>query len=135
MTYGIGWDEKFLALYLKGQKQARDAALGGKAKRANKYSAVRVGDSDSKKEDKRLQELKLLQIAGEINDLKHHVAYPLHVNGMLICNYEADFTYNLPRTGKPAVFVVEDAKGVHTDVYKLKKKLMKAIHGIEIYET
>jgi hypothetical protein len=31
--------------------------------------------------------------------------------------------------------IVEDSKGVRTPVYKLKKKLMLACHGIEIRET
>jgi len=29
--------------------------------------------------------------------------------------------------------VIEDAKGVETPEFKLKKKLMKAVHNIEIY--
>lgn len=31
--------------------------------------------------------------------------------------------------------VVEDVKGVRTLAYKFKKKLMKAVHGIEIREV
>ena len=29
--------------------------------------------------------------------------------------------------------IVEDAKGFETPEFKLKKKLMKAVHGIDIY--
>ncbi len=49
-----------------------------------------------------------------------------------ICAYLADFTYN--RNGKE---IVEDVKSEMTrklPVYKLKKKLMKAILNIEIQE-
>jgi len=31
--------------------------------------------------------------------------------------------------------VIEDVKGFKTPVYRLKKKLMLAIHGIDILET
>ncbi len=32
-------------------------------------------------------------------------------------------------------YVVEDAKGVKTDVYKIKKKLMKETYNIEVIEV
>ena len=47
------------------------------------------------------------------------------------CRYRADFAYTL-RDGRE---VVEDVKGVRTPEYKIKKKLMLWIHGIEIKET
>jgi len=98
--------------------------------KANKYKAQRVGDADSKKEDRRLGELRLLAHAGEIGDLRHHVSYSLHVNGIHVCDYEADFVYR-----EKGVEVVEDAKGYRTPVYKLKKRLMRAVLGIEIRES
>lgn len=87
---------------------------------------------DSQKEARRWGDLKTLERAGEIIDLKRQVKYELEINGHLICSYKADFTYR--RTGRPEV-IVEDAKGYRTQIYGLKKKLMKAIHGIEILET
>ena len=44
--------------------------------------------------------------------------------------YIADFTYI--RDGQQ---IVEDAKGVRTEVYKLKKKLVYQLYGIMIQET
>ena len=44
--------------------------------------------------------------------------------------YIADFVYH---EGKKEI--VEDVKGYQTDVYKLKKRLMWVVHGIEIRET
>ena len=88
---------------------------------------------DSKKEAKRYQDLKLLERAGKIRNLvvdKKCLKYSLDANGVHICNYVADFGY--VEDGK---LVIEDAKGFKTPVYKLKKKLMKAIHGIEIQEV
>jgi hypothetical protein len=53
----------------------------------------------------------------------------VEVQGKLICTYVADFKYL--ENGKE---VVEDVKGFKTPVYKLKKKLVEAIYGIEIIE-
>ena len=45
--------------------------------------------------------------------------------------YIADFTYN-DRNGQ---LIVEDAKGVKTPVYRLKRRMMAEIYNIEIKET
>ena len=93
---------------------------------------------DSKREANRYCELKVLEIAGAIKDLKLQVRYelyPKHVcEGAVIpaSHYIADFVYMDVRTGKTAV---EDAKGVRTDVYKRKKKQMLQRYGIEIVEV
>jgi hypothetical protein len=88
---------------------------------------------DSKKEAKRYWELKLLEKAGKIEKLKLQPAFELKVNNEKICTYKADFEY-IDRS-KYNVVVVEDVKGVKTPVYNLKKKLMKAIYKIDIFET
>lgn len=85
---------------------------------------------DSKREAARWSELKLLEKAGKIEDLQRQARYELRVNGALICHYNADFIYI--ENGQR---IVEDAKGVRTREYKLKKKLMKAVHGIDIVEV
>lgn len=85
----------------------------------------------SQREGRRYQELCLLQKAGEITNLQCQVRFPLPVNGDLVCTYVADFTY---RT-KEGIDVVTDAKGVMTDVYKIKKKLMWSIYRIIIEEV
>ena len=84
----------------------------------------------SKREADRYGELELLQRAGQIVNLRCQVAYPLDVGSIHICNYIADFIYQ--ENGET---VVEDAKGFHTPVFKLKQKLLKAIYGIEIRLT
>ena len=96
----------------------------------NKYHNVRVGDYDSKKEAKRAQELSLLQRTGAITGLVHHPRYRLDIGSVHICVYESDFQY--VENGQ---VVVEDVKGVKTPVYRIKKKLMKAIYKIDIKET
>lgn len=111
------------------------AALGmAKAKGRNKYGAKPVTINGrwfaSGREGKRAGVLKMLEQAGAIGELLYQEPYPLVMNGVLICTYFADFVY--PENG---VVVVEDCKGVRTPEYKLKKKMMLAIHGIVIRET
>lgn len=83
-------------------------------------------------ESERYKELKLLEAAGEIVDLKTQFRFRCVVNGYKICDYYADFKYFDMRNKK---FVVEDKKGYKTDEYKIKKKLVEAIFSIQIVET
>ena len=92
---------------------------------------------DSIKEARRYQELKLLLRAGVISDLRLQVPYELipaqYINGKCVeraVKYIADFVYI--ENGKE---VVEDAKGVRTEAYKIKRKLMLHVHGIRLKET
>lgn len=88
---------------------------------------------DSKHEAKRYQELRLLEQAGEITNLLLQVPFeliPKSKYGMPI-RYIADFTYN-DLSGQ---LIVEDAKGVKTPVYRLKRRMMAEIYDIEIKET
>lgn len=87
---------------------------------------------DSLAEARRYQELCLLHVAGEITGLVIHPRFPLVVNGVPIATYEADFGYTETATGRA---VVEDVKGVRTDVYRIKCKLMRACYGIEVKEV
>lgn len=100
-----------------------------------KYGSSRtyVGDIAfaSKAEAKRYGELKLMERANEIEGLELQPKYDLIVCGMMVCRYIADFRYRDRRTGEE---IVEDVKGVKTREYRIKAKLMKAVHGIEITE-
>lgn len=85
----------------------------------------------SKKEARHYKVLKAMQQAGIIRDLETQPKFKLDINGVHICNYFADFRYfdlELDRE------VIVDVKGVKTQVYKLKKRLMLAIHDIEVEE-
>jgi Protein of unknown function (DUF1064) len=82
-------------------------------------------------EARRYGELKLLLWSGQITDLQLQVPYRLEVNGCLVGTYRADFVY----TDSGGGLHVEDVKGFATRLYKLKKKLMLACHGIEIEEV
>lgn len=73
--------------------------------------------------------LKMLEKAGKISGLELQPSFEIHVNGVLICKYVADFRYI--ENGRE---VIADAKGFRTREYKYKKLLMLAVHGIEIRE-
>lgn len=124
--------------------------------RKNKYHAKKVineyGTFDSIKEFKRYLVLRGLEDAGCIKNLQRQVKFNLipaqYELGVMItkgpnkgklkpgklleraCYYKADFTYY---DGEK--FVVEDTKGVRTDDYIIKRKLMLWLHGIAIKEV
>ena len=107
--------------------------------RRSKFNAVRTKLDGitfaSRKEANRYQELKLLEKAGEISKLALQPSFILSVNGQKICKYVADFGYIDIMAGDRGELVIEDVKGVKTPAYRLKKKLMSAIYGIEIKEV
>ena len=89
-----------------------------------------------------------MEAAGEISGLKRQVKFQLipphcepdtvgkrggRIKGKVIereCAYYADFTYF-----QNGVFVVEDTKGVRTQDYIIKRKLMYHVYGIRITEV
>lgn len=85
----------------------------------------------SKKEHKRWHELRALEEAGIITDLRAQVPYDLAVDGHHITRYVADFRYQMPGQG----IVVEDTKGYRTEEYKLKARLFAAVTGLSITEV
>ena len=117
----------------------------------SKYHSEKVtidGDTfDSRREARRWTELKLLQQAGEIKDLRRQVKFVLIptqravdtrgpkggvIKGKVLereVAYIADFVYI--EDGKT---VVEDTKGMKTKDYIIKRKLMRFVYGIGIRE-
>ena len=107
---------------------------------------------DSKKEYMRYQELLLLMQSGKIHDLFRQVRFELipaqyetyprysEKSGKRLTdgtrcvekavNYVADFVY-----WEGDQMVVEDVKGVRTDAYILKRKLMLERHSVRIREV
>lgn len=90
---------------------------------------------DSAKEARRYGELKLLERSGRISGLEVQPAFRIVVNDCLICTYKADFRYVTDTPHASGVVVTEDVKGMQTPVYRLKKKLMLAVHGISVVEV
>lgn len=113
----------------------------------NKYqaSSVRVDGIlfDSQREAARYQELKLMAAAGVISSIEIHPGFPLIVKELYrldgpeilhtVGMFHADFKYRDHRT---KAWVVEDVKSppTKTEAYKLRKKIVEAVHGITITE-
>lgn len=103
----------------------------------SKYGAKKSDGYDSKREGRRAGELRLMQHAGLISNLREQVKFVLiptqrDNDGNLLekeCAYYADFVYD-----RDGLTIVEDTKGFRTPEYKLKRKLMLHVHGIKINE-
>ena len=106
---------------------------GSRPKYGNKKVTVQGIKFDSTWESQHYLYLKSLERAGTVKDLELQVRYNLMVNNEKICAYIADFRYQKQNKDGDWYEVVEDAKGVETPEFKLKKKLMKACLGIEIF--
>ena len=98
---------------------------------------------DSKREAQRYQQLKLMEKAGIICDLKMQVKYELvpaqYIDGKCVeraVTYTSDFEYYVldKSIGEVGKHIVEDVKGMRTEVYRIKKKLMLYKCGILITE-
>ena len=98
----------------------------------SKFNAMKVTIDgvtfDSKKEAARYQELRLMERAGLIKDLELQPEYELigayrRQDGKWIqaIKYRADFRYLDTQTCKR---IVEDVKGMQTQVYLIKKKIL-----------
>jgi hypothetical protein len=99
----------------------------------NKPTEVNGIRFDSQKEAKRYGELCLLYRAGDIRDLQRQYKFSCDIGDDHICNYMADFVYfDVSKNRR----VVEDVKGAPpTAVFKLKKKLVEALHDVQIEIT
>lgn len=97
-------------------------------KYGNKKVIVNGIKFDSKLEARRYCELKLLERAKEIKDLRRQVEFELQPsykkNNKIIrsINYVADFVYYDVKRRKT---IIEDTKGFKTEIYKLKKKIFE----------
>lgn len=123
------------------QKQEKRSKYGNR-------KVVRDGIKfDSEREAARFGELKVLRAMGKIRDLRLQANFTL-VEGYTTIEgerikpmvYRADFTYERATEPDIAGVVhwlpeVEDAKGMHTQAYELKKKLMLDKYGITIREV
>lgn len=105
-----------------------------------KYGNVKVESDDgekfdSKKEARRYVELRLMERAGEIRNLRRQVKYPFVLNTVKVATYIADYVYE-DRWGNE---IVEDVKGMKKgaayQTFKIKQRLMLALYNIEVKEV
>lgn len=105
-----------------------------------KYRNTPTDGYASKREAKRAMQLRLMQEAGQIRNLREQVSYLLipayrDATGKTLecaCSYVADFVYDEFPMWHP---VVEDCKGLRTAAYIIKRKLMLMVHGVKVRET
>ena len=117
------------------QQQSSDKGADKGRVRGTKRTVVEGIKFDSKREAKRFGELRQLQRAGIIRDLKLQVPFPLHgKDGPILTPkgrqmiYLADFQYFDVRLN---CMVTEDAKGHPTDTFVMKKAILAA-QGVEV---
>jgi hypothetical protein len=104
--------------------------IGITGSRGNKYGAVRTNGFDSKREAKRWNDLLALRGAGLIHDLRRQPEFHVWIGAQLVCTYRADFMFE-----QDGALVIEDSKGFRTPTYRLKKKLVEAVFGVEVIES
>lgn len=104
--------------------------IPAKSKYGNKETEVGGHKFDSRKEARFFLQL---QQDPTVKSIRTQVKYELipKQQGERACSYVADFVveYHDGRT------VVYDVKGMKTDVYRIKRKLMLWVHGIQIQEV
>jgi hypothetical protein len=107
-----------------------------RSKYGNRQTVVDGITFDSQREADRYCALVLRQKAGEICNLRLQVPFvvvkatTIHGKSVRERFYIADFVYDMPH----GLMVVEDAKGMQTPMYRIKRQLMKVVHNIEIQE-
>lgn len=103
----------------------------------NKITMVDGYCFDSMKEAQRYKDLKLMEKGGKIEDLKLQPTFLLQEafihrrSGKKIqaIRYKADFSYYDVDKDE---FIVEDCKGMKTEVYKIKRKMFLRLHQSEL---
>ncbi len=104
----------------------------------NKFGAIKTEYDgrvfDSKAEAARAHALWLLKLSGEVVDVEYQPQFEIVVNGKKVGKYVADFRVR----HKDGTVVVEDVKGLKKgsaySIFRLKKKIVEALYGIEIVE-
>ena len=108
-----------------------------KLKNKNRFNVAPVAERTmdgivfaSKKEMKRYAELKLLQRAGEVQDLTLQPEFRVSINDQHYCTYTADFAYT-----QKGERIVEELKSTGTAkdaAYRLRKKAAELFYDIKI---
>lgn len=116
-------------------RREKKAAAPQRQKYANQPTTVGGIEFDSKAEARYWLLLQARLEAGEISNLRRQVVYELAPAVVILgrkrppLRYIADFVWE--EGGKT---IVADTKGAVPDAYRIKRHLMKAVHGIDIME-
>lgn len=112
---------------------ADDSYTGGKpAKYRNKPTVIEGIRFDSRAESRRYEQLKMLEKAGTITNLRRQPKFLIQPGftdwegkRQQAIHYKGDFAYTEQMSTGFWVEVVEDVKGVETEAFKLKWKMVK----------
>ena len=120
-------------------KRGTAGTAGKKSGRKGKYNAAGLRIDGiffhSKAEGERYEQLKELLASGAIDGLRLQPPFDCTVNNRKVCTYRADFQYDIvDDRGSVIRTVIEDVKGMITDIYKIKKKLVEACYDVKILE-
>jgi hypothetical protein len=113
-------------------RKSRTSSRAPRSKYGNKLTVVDGIKFHSKVEAARWKELKARAAAGHIEGLERQVPFKIIWPGETkpVTTYICDFYYK-----EGDAWIVEDVKGKVTDLYRLKSKLMKVAHGVEVREV
>lgn len=110
-----------------------------KTKKVNKFGALSCEYMGHKMashiEIKFAEKLEYEKLANLILDWDYGIEYSLDVNNLHICKYVLDFrVHNLD--GSCSYFDTKGiCKGTTLSMFRIKRKLMKAVYGIEVQEA
>jgi hypothetical protein len=115
-------------------REQGQALLAKPKRKKSKFKNIRIEIDGirfaSKKEGRYYSELKIRETAGEVGGVELQRRFALlGQDGTLICVYVADFCFWDHVADR---FRCIDVKGVETDVFKIKRRLMKACLGIDV---
>lgn len=109
----------------------------GDPKYRNQVVETEDGRFDSKAEHRHWMLLKQMEKAGRVKNIKRQIVYEL-APSVIVANrkrppirYVADFVYFDVEKKRE---ICADVKGAITPEYRIKRHLMKSIHGIDILE-
>ena len=118
--------DQYLA-YLAGQT-TRGPKYGNQSKEVDGFIFDSIAEAAHYRDNLRIREL-----AGDITELRLQPRFDLVVNGLKITRYTADFSFR-DRDGELHVQDVK-SKPTRTRDYVMRRKLMKAIFGIDVEEV
>ena len=116
-------------------------SLLAKQKKLNKYGAIRTKNADGTTSDSKREarwDAAIFMAAKEAcvaYEVIRKEKYPLIVNGKKVCYYVCDWAiYAIGNNGTKYHIATADCKGFKTPIYRLKKKMFKAMYGYDIIE-
>lgn len=113
----------------------RRRSSGSPSKYRNRPTVYNGRRYASKKEAEYARRLDLLVKAGQVRAWKAQPRYPLRVDGTLVSTYVADFLVEYADGAVEVVDVKGRKSGLPYQMFRLKAKLLHALHGIVVREV